>query len=347
MRMALLVPVFAALLVIAAPSLSAGPSEGDAAKGTEVALKYKAWRTFEITLPAETFRKVSGAFDFTAVGGKRYGVEVVGSNLGVDTDADGEMEAKVEGKSGFLRFKGDDGFRYAIRLVNAGTGWRYAAAGGRVGKIDGVRVTLIDQDGNGSYADFGRDAMIVGSSKHAAFLSRVVNVGGRLRRIEVAKDGSTLRHAPYTGPAGTLDVRGKFDTHAKLLSAVVRNDRGDLSFDLARAEEGLRVPAGRYVLHSGKLGLGESEVRVRTGRAAPMEVSENGRVSLAWGGPVQAEFAYRRAGDEITFTPDTLHYYGRAGEEYFGWAPFGKSPEFSVVDAKTRTEIAKAIFTGC
>jgi len=343
----LLAVTVCAVALAAGPSL-AGPRDTGVAELThDVALAYKPMRSWKIELPGESFRKVSGAFDLTAAGGKRYDLEVVGSGLHVDTDGDGALDAKVEGKSGFLRFKGDEGFSYAVRLVNGATGWLYAASGARVGKLDGVRITLIDQDGNGSYADFGKDAMIVGSSKSASFLSRVVNVGGTLHHIEVAKDGAKLTHEPYTGAAGTLDVAADFDTDAKLLSAIVRNKRGDVSFDVGRASAGLRVPAGRYTLHSGRLGLGDSVVRVRTGRARTIEVKKDERAALAWGGPVRAEFAYQRSGDEVVLTPDTVRYYGRAGEEYFDWKPFGKSPEFTIVDAAQRKEIAKAIFTGC
>jgi hypothetical protein len=140
---------------------------------------------------------------------------------------------------------------------------------------------------------------------------------------------------------------GALDTDAKLLTAVFRNKGGDLSFDVAAAREGLRVPAGTYELHSGRLGLGESVVRVRAGRAKTVAVTKDAHARLKWGGPVKAEFAYQRSGGEVVLAPDTLRWFGCAGEEYFDWKPFGKSPEFTITDVKERKEIAKAIFTGC
>ena len=107
------------------------------------------------------------------------------------------------------------------------------------------------------------------------------------------------------------------------------------------------MPAGRYALHSGKLGLGENVVRFTGGRAQALEVAQADTTVVAAGGPLSAEFAYQRSGAEIVFSPAGLRYFGRAGEEYVSWQPFGKSPVFTVTDAGTRKEIAKAIFTGC
>ena len=348
MRLSMFAGVCVVLFGFAAASSRAGPERaaGPSTAGETVVLKYKSWRTWRLDLPDEQFRKVSGQI---RLGDRVFATELEGPALRVDTDGDGETDVKVEGKSGFVPLADGKGFRYAVRLVNQG-GWRFAAGGGMVGKIDGVRVTLIDQDGNGSYADYGRDAMILGTSKNACFLSRVVNVNGALRHLDVAEDdkgGLSLRLTPFKGASGTLDLKAKHEAHAKLLSAVVCSDDGSLSFDLARVEDGLRLPAGRYVLRSGKLGLGESVVRFRTGKLEPMDLGKDATLAPTWGGPLAATFAYQRSAGQVTFEPASVRYFGRAGEEYFGWAPFGKSPEFSVVDTKLRKEIAKAIFTGC
>jgi len=358
-----------AVLLFALASATAGPAEAPASKAPaakapavkaapaatgEIMLKYKAARTWTYDLPAERRTAVSGAFDFTAVGGKRFEAALEGQALAIDTNGDGTKDVKVEGKSGFVQFAvpGDKPFRYAVRLVNQGQGWQYAAGGARVGTLGATRIALLDQNGDGRYDGYGVDAMIVGRSKSACYLSHVVNVAGVLQQIEVAKDGTSLRYRPYTGAAGTLDLASHWETQAKLQSAVVRSEDGVWSFDLARAAAGLKVPAGRYVLQSGKLGLGDNVVRFRAGRAKHLTVAAGGRTVIEAGGPLQAEFAYRRAGGEVVFTPDTLHYYGRAGEEYVAWKPFGKSPEFTVTDARPDKEgvsrqIAKAIFTGC
>ncbi len=350
-----------AVLLLSLAAAAAGPAEApgasaaapEAARG-EIALKYKAARTWNYDLPAEQYAPVSGAFEFAAVGGKRFEAALDGQALSIDTNGDGTKDVKAEGKAAFvvLAVAGDKPFRYAVRLVNQGHGWQYAVGGARVGTLGGTRIAIFDQNGDGRYDGYGVDAMIVGRARNACFLSRVVNVGGALRTIEVAKDGTSLRFAAYKGAAGTLDLASHWEAKAKLQSVVVRSEDGAWSFDLARAAQGLKVPVGRYVLHSGKLGLGKNVVRVRQGRAKPLVVRAGGRTVVEAGGPLHAEFAYRRNGGEVVFTPDTLHYYGRAGEEYVAWKPFGKSPEFTVTQPGPGAEgvskqIAKAIFTGC
>ncbi len=351
--------VAVSLLMLAGGLASAGPEKAPAAKaaGSEIALTYKAARTWSYDLPEQRFTTISRTIDFVAAGGKRYGVALEGQALAVDTDGDGTHDVRVEGKSAFIHLKtqvskesaaqGAKPFSYALRLVNPGSGWRYAAGGARIGKIGTTRITLIDQDGDGRYDGYGKDAMIVGRSKSACFLSRVVNVAGELHGIEVAKDGTSLRHAPHKGPAGTLDLASKWDAKAKLQSVIVRSADGAYSFDLSKATEGLKVPTATYLLHSGKLGLGENVVRFRQGRAKAAVVAKDGRTVVAAGGPLTAEFGYQRRGAEILFDPAALRYFGRAGEEYVTWKPFGKSPEFTVTDTKVSKTIAKAIFTGC
>ena len=316
-----------------------------AAAGT-LELAYRPSRRWRYELPAETFQKVGGALDFTAAGGARFATKVEGAALHVDTDGDGATDVKVEGEGGYVRLRTKDGFDYAIRLVNQG-GWRWAASGGRVGKLDGVRVLLIDQDGDGRYDGYGRDAMIVGGARTASFLSRVVNVAGALHTLDVAADGTTLRHTPYEGARGTLDVARRWHAQARLRSVILRSEDGTLAFDLAGQLDGLTVPAGTYVLHGGSLALGDSHVRFRRGKAEAVTVKAGETTRVLGGGPLKAEFAFQRRGDEMVFTPEALRWYGRAGEEYYGWAPFGGSPRFTVTDIQAKKEVAKAIFTGC
>ena len=348
MRIAPIVLVAAFGLATAAVAL-AGPDATPAAAGGTITLADEAVRAWDIDLPAERFEQVSRDLDFRAVGGKRFAATLDGDALAVDTDGDGAADVKVTGKQGFVRLQvdGEKPFTYALRLVNVGGGWRYAAGGTRVGKLGATRITLIDQNGDGRYDGYGEDAMIVGSSTSACFLSRVVNVEGKLHRLEVAPDGASIRHAPYTGTQGTLDLASQWDAQAKLQAVIVRSEDGAYSFNLAGAQGGLAVPAGRYLLHSGKLGLGENVVRFTQGRAKALEVGKDGTTVVAAGRPLSAEFAYQRNGAEVLFNPATVHWYGRLGEEYVGWKPFGKSPVFTVTDAGTRKEIAQAIFTGC
>lgn len=312
-----------------------------------LALRYRPSRQWRYTLPAERYVPVGGAIDFSKVGGARFVTEVEGAGLKVDTDGDGVTDVKIAETSGYVRLRTKAGFDYSVRLRNTGSGWAYAASGARVATLGGVRITLLDQDGDGRYDGYGRDAMIVGSSRAASFLSKVVNIGGILHGIEVAADGTTLKHAPYRGPTGRIDLVRRWRAEARLQSAVLRSEDGAWSFDLASHADGLAVPAGRYLLHGGTLGLGDSQVRFRRGRSAPIAVAADATVKVQGGGPLEAEFAFQRQGDELVLSPEALRWYGRAGEEYYGWAPFGNSPEFTITDVHAKKEVAKAIFTGC
>jgi hypothetical protein len=188
--------------------------------------------------------------------------------------------------------------------------------------------------------------MVVGRGEVACFLSRVVSVGGELYTISVSPDGARLDYAPYEGPAGSLDLATELDTDGKLLALVVRSADGEHSFDLAKARTGMRLPAGSYNLHSGRIGLGEATVEVRPGRARPFEIAPGAELVPVWGGPVEAEFRYRRAGGELAISPDEVRFFGSLGEEYTGWAPRGDSPEFRVSERELGTELTKGIFPG-
>jgi hypothetical protein len=92
----------------------------------------------------------------------------------------------------------------------------------------------------------------------------------------------------------------------------------------------MKVPAGEYRLESGRLVLGESSATVRAGHSKPMVVAPDATLAVAWGGPVTAEFAAQRDGDQIGFTPWDIWYYGRLGEEYVDFMPLGASPTFAI-----------------
>ena len=205
-------------------------------------------------------------------------------------------------------------------------------------------VVGIDQNLNGVYGDFGEDAMVLGRNKIAGYLSKVVSVDGELYEIEVAPNGSRLDYKPFEGATGEFKLA--YQTQAKVISAVVRSADGQYSFDLADANKGMKLPAGEYAIVRGQLGLGGSRVWFRSGRAESLTIAAGETFETHWGGPVKAEFAYQRAGEEIRLSPEAVWYFGAGGEEYHGWNPVGKSPKFTVRAKKTGREIAEAFFPG-
>ena len=334
-------------------SISALTLAGPAPAPVSVDLAFKPYKEWEILLPAEQFAGVAGGIRLPHAGGESLAVRLEGTVLYVDRDGDGECEAKVEplerGQTALMVLRVPDGEgadkSYAVRLSSDGK-WSYSASGAMVGEIGGTRVQLIDQDNNGRYDDFGADAMIVGRGKSASFLSKVVNVGGELFSIEVEADGSRIDYAPYEGPVGTLDLGSEHASKARMRSVVVQSADGAHSFEVSRSKGGLKVPAGEYSVHSGRVVLGKSKAELRTGRAKSFTVSSEASTTLPWGGPVKAEFDYARSGDAITIGPLDIWYYGRAGEEYSNFMPLGSSPNFAIKDKQTGEVLVNAKFPG-
>lgn len=330
------------LAALVASSATVVLAQDDGAKETK--LRYKTISKWNIQLPSETFSPVNGSIPV----GQGFTTEIDGAALAVDINGDGKTDEKAKGTAGLITLKGGTGgldHDYALRLVNDG-GWKWASSGYLEGKVAGQRIALIDQNNNGRFDDFGVDAMLVGKSDSASYLSKVVSVNGSLYEIAFADNGSDLVATPYTGKTGTLNLAANFESKGKLTAAVVRNDKGDLSFELADAKKGMTVPEGLYTIVSGKVEMGKETCLIKTGNCKPIRVTAEEPAVFAWGGPIKAEFDYTRQGEEVTFSPQSLWFFGKAGEEYHKWIPDGAPPKFIIKDEKGR-EITTAKFGGC
>ena len=266
----------------------------------------------------------------------------------MDTTGNGKPNCKVKGVSGdaTLSAKDSEGrkFKYALRFKKEGAGWKYASAGVMQGKVLGVPIRILDLNHNGVWNEVGEDGMIVGKGSAASFLSKVVNLKGELYEFSLTADGRSMTIKPFQGETGVLNVRKGFKANGKLVSAVVMDDTGDYSFNLANAKNGMKLPAGEYSIAAGRLKRGGASVRMRAGRMAPLKVRANQPVTFTWGAPIRAEFSYNRSGTKITIEPSSLKFYDRSGVEYFGWMPVGQSPKFIVKDRKTGKEISSGRF---
>ena len=188
-------------------------------------LTYKTYRDWDLVLPQESFARVSGNFHFPSLSSSPFIARLDGSALRIDRDADGELDAKVEGVEGLVTLRAEteagEKLRYSVRLKRTNAGWVFAASGAVLGILDGQKIRIIDQNNNGRHDDYGEDAMVIGQGRYASFLSRVINVRGKLYSIEVSEDGRTLNYKPYVGATGTLDLSSRFATKGKLLSAII------------------------------------------------------------------------------------------------------------------------------
>lgn len=345
-------PLALATAALACP-LWAAPEDGsDAAPSTaaadlpsgpiEVPLESRVQRTWKLHLPSESWSPAGKLLDFTGGLGRAYVTELAGTSLKVDTDGDGELDVTVDAPGGLVVLEGER-TRHALRL-RYGAGWEYSAGSVVRGEVDGTRIEIVDQDNDGRYDGVGRDALVIGRSRSACYLSEVIALGDQLHTLEVAPDGSSLTLTPYTGPAGRLEVTT--EATAKVRAAVFVSEDGRQSVNLATSEGAALVPAGRYRLHSGQLAFSGNQVGVRSGESDWVEVTAEVPGELHWGGPVRAEFAFNRQVGQLSFDPTAIWYYGKAGEEYVDWLPNGKSPRIEVREKHSGNELAKAYFPG-
>lgn len=331
-------PLFALLLVGVQGTPAAEPLETN----------YKTYRDWDLVLPRESFARVSGDFRFPGISPATFKTELDGSALRIDKNGDGQMDAKVEGETGVVTFRGEtkdgDRFRYSVRLRKTSAGWHYAASGAALASIDRQKVRFIDQNNNGRYDEYGTDAILIGQGRYASFLSKVINVRGNLYSIDVSRDGRRLSYEPYAGEHGTLDLTTRFATKGKLLSAIVRSEDGMMSFNVTGKP--MAVPVGKYHLYHGSIGLGRNVVKFSKGKVGWITVATGEKRSVAFGEPVQIDFSYIEQPGRVIMAPQLVSYVGRAGEVYDQWTPFGGSPRFEVKDADTGKRIALAIFGG-
>lgn len=333
-----------------------------AAESESVDLRYRSYRNWSIHLPNEQWLPVKDGIKIFHSGGDRFAVEMDGNNLRFDTDGDGELDRSikplVDPKTNVsttrvvLTGKTESGedFRYAARLRKDAVGWEWAPGGAMAGAIateaGPMPIRIIDRDGNGRFSDFGSDAMIVGTSDNATLLSRTVFVDEQLKTLTVSDDGKSIRLEDYEGETAEIDMTTSFSSKAVLLSSVIVSSDKQHSFDVGAMEGAIKVPAGEYQVFAGLLGLGEHRVQIRSGKMTPLELTPGKSQTFDWGGPVSSEFQFARVGNQVQFSPDHVWYFGKAGEQYLGWTPIGKSPEFKVLNAETGAVIEVAILPG-
>ena len=320
---------------------TAGPADDASNTAT---LSHKAHKKWGFNLPAETWTKID--WSIALHDGLEFPVEQTGPlKLAVDTNGDGKTDKEVKGKGGVLTLKGtnDSGEKvsYTVRLAPEGKTWKWSAGSTQSGTVEGVKVSLIDMNNNGRFDDFGADAYTVNGSNYAAFLSRVVNLKGKLYEFEPSADGTSVKTTPYTGETATLDVRSEFKAKAKLMNAVF-ND-GSYSFNFADAKKGLVVPAGNYKLKHGFVAKGSSNATIKPGNMKEIRLEAGSTQTLEWGGPITGDFTFNQNGKRVEVKSD-FHFYGTLGEEYADFAPKGGGPKIFIKEKGKDNVLSKGRF---
>ena len=106
--------------------LAMTPVLGAQTRAEVVPLQQRSLRNWQIALPNETWVKIGSSIDLAS---HSFAVRAKGTGVGIDTDADGEINVVVQDKSGFVKLR-DGSYRYAIELANRGAGWFYRSAVG-------------------------------------------------------------------------------------------------------------------------------------------------------------------------------------------------------------------------
>ncbi|MDE0585101.1 MAG: hypothetical protein OSB63_00600 [Planctomycetota bacterium] len=301
-------------------------------------LKFKQVKKWQINLPNESWTNIE---DSIAIG-NGFVVNSTEFKLEIDTNADERPDTDIKGSGGdaLLRGKREDGskFSYAIRVRPGGNGWQYACAGLMSAKVNGVNVSLIDQNNNGIWNEIGTDAIIVGKGNSASYLSEVVNLDGELFTFNASGNGDVVSVTPYEGESGVFNVVDSYNSQGKLTSAVFTSTDSKFSFELSEAKKGMVVPAGEYELTRASVKKGTENVTVRQGSMKTISI-ESGKVNeLAWGGPLRLDFKTNRT-DAETITVQVPRFYGNAEEEYYNFMPGGKSPKIIATDKESGKEV--------
>ena len=247
----------------------------------------------------------------------------------LDLDGDDEFDVDIKSKEQFVNFKVQypNGMKmtYKVRVFAAGKSqgggllwsslWSYQRGCFMTAKTPVETFILIDDNNNGYYNDYGKDAIVVGSAKEASALSSIIRVKDKFYKLEVVTDneisagdlkdkkytGMKLRLTPYSEETGKLDMlKNLKPPKGQVQSIVVR--RGDDVFFLLNSKGETVLPVGEYFLAAAVF---TPRIRARTSEK-PMAVVEAGKtVAPKWGAPFKLDInAYcEKGGTEIIIIP--------------------------------------------
>lgn len=255
--------------------------------------------------------------------------------IGVDVNGDGKVDdrLKSDGATATFTLTYPDGFSapYVARFArNRQKAWTFERSGYWGGKAGKETIAVFDNSNNGRYDDFGKDAVVVGSSQFAIPLSKVVSLGGVLSELRVAPSGKRLWVREYKGPTGKIDVVSDYKAAGKLTAAVFRSE--EISINAIGKEKELVVPAGTYKLVGGEVAAatGGQKATIRPGTMAEVVVKAGESAKVAWGMPLKLTFAANVAKNELNIKGLEVKAFGAGGEEYTDFAPMKLTPEVTI-----------------
>ncbi|MFH1230451.1 MAG: hypothetical protein V1709_03025 [Planctomycetota bacterium] len=199
--------------------------------------------------------------------------------------------------------------------------WYYQRACYMTVKTPLENFTVIDDNNNGYFNDYGKDAIIIGTAgKQAVPLSSIIMVKGKYYNLqvesvlEIPKDaknipnytGMVLILTPYNGDTGKIDIMSNFKAPKDSpQTAIIRRDN-DAFLQLTN-KGSVVVPTGNYYLVSAVL---NKRVHVRGGDKTLGKVEKDKTLLPKWGSPFKLNLnPYCEKGGDIPIiiqVPDSL-----------------------------------------
>lgn len=187
----------------------------------------------------------------------------------------------------------------------------------RVGEIEGQKIVLLDDSGNGRFNDAGRDAMILGDAP-VAMLGKHILIGENFYELLVQEAGLTLEYRPAKLEHGWVDLIEKFKPPQKsetlrIHALIINGPMG--SFSMSPQRRNVKVPAGAYDIVFGLFERAKETVYMKSGEKTTFTVSPLKVATPQFGGEVKAIFDVSFDGKEVVIGAPT--FIGELGERYF------------------------------
>ena len=240
----------------------------------------------------------------------------------LDMDGDGEFDTDIKNKDSFVTYKieypNGNKLNYRVRVFTKGVSssgrpyWFFQRACYLTAKTPLETFIIIDDNTNGYFDNYGKDAIIVGSnSKQAIPLSSVIAIKNKFYslNIEMTSEpppdgkkitnytGMTLKLEPYAGDTGKMDLIKNLKPPKDPPQAIIIKG-GDNSYFQVTDKEVL-VPTGDYYLVSAVFGR---RCRARSNSKKPLATVEKDKtVAPFWGAPFTLNVnPYCEKGGEVT-----------------------------------------------
>ena len=226
-----------------------------------------------------------------------------GYRIGLDTNGDGIVNAeeyrKVAPKGSVVLTGKIGGKELSVRCVDVSIHydekkgevlsmrWRMQGVYGWVGKIDSVKIRILDEDLDGKYDHRGSDAIQIGNAKLALPLRDQHRIGENFYKLKIAVDGSSLEFTKIPDPQVGLVISpftGKY-----LVGLVLESGSG--AYDIQACIQ-TGIPAGTYEVAYGAIGDPKAPMSLFPGRnGLKYEIQADKKNLLRIGPPLELVFS--------------------------------------------------------